>query len=126
MHLTSIEASASGESAGLIDISNSNLPRAERSPALVDAGAAAGPVAAVRLIDEPACPEIRSLCSDVPAGGGDEQRTLECVQTFLASQIEALSDECQHAIWRHTLAFMGDKNVVSAPKVHEPTHTQTN
>lgn len=69
--------------------------------------------AAVRLIDEPDCPEIRSLCSDVPADAatGDLQRTLECVQTFSGAQLAALSDRCQHTIWRHTLDFMADQHV---------------
>lgn len=67
---------------------------------------------AVPLLDEPACPEIRNLCLTEQHRRLDEQQTLECVQTFLSSQIEALSDQCQHVIWQHTVAFMDDKNVV--------------
>jgi len=55
----------------------------------------------IRLINEPACKEIKSLCSSLP-GDADDLIVLECVQTFLTSQIESLSDECQHSIWSHT------------------------
>lgn len=54
-----------------------------------------------RLINEPACKEIKNLCSNLP-GDADDLIVLECVQTFLTSQIESLSDECQHSIWSHT------------------------
>lgn len=64
------------------------------------------------LIEEPSCPDIRSMCSNLPAHADDLQ-TLECVQTFLTSQIEALSDDCQHAIWKHTTQLLDDRNVVS-------------
>lgn len=60
-----------------------------------------------KLIDEPACQEIRNLCSNLRPGAEDLS-VLECVQTFLTSQIEALSDECQHAIWSHTSDLMDD------------------
>lgn len=110
IHLTSIEASAvdngrhQGDKSGASDIDISNA---------IGGGAASG--AKVPLIDEPACPEIRQLCTEhvgLDATPLNEKRTLECIQTFLSSQLEALSDECQHAIWRHTLAFMDDRNVV--------------
>lgn len=55
----------------------------------------------IRLINEPACKEIKNLCSNLPAEA-DDLIVLECVQTFLTSQIESLSDECQHSIWSHT------------------------
>lgn len=55
----------------------------------------------IRLINEPACKEIRNLCSNLPADA-DDLVVLECIQTFLTSQIESLSDECQHSIWSHT------------------------
>lgn len=64
------------------------------------------------LIKEPACPDIRSLCTNLPQNADDLQ-TLECVQTFLSSQIEGLSDDCQHAIWKHTTQLLDDRNVVS-------------
>lgn len=55
----------------------------------------------VKLINEPACKEIKNLCSTLPADA-DDLIVLECIQTFLTSQIESLSDECQHSIWSHT------------------------
>lgn len=55
----------------------------------------------IKLINEPACREIQNLCSNLP-GDADDLIVLECVQTFLTSQIESLSDECQHSIWSHT------------------------
>lgn len=55
----------------------------------------------VKLINEPACREIKNLCSQLPADA-DDLIVLECIQTFLTSQIESLSDECQHSIWSHT------------------------
>lgn len=55
----------------------------------------------IKLINEPACKEIKSLCSNLPADA-DDLLVLECIQTFLTSQIESLSDECQHSIWSHT------------------------
>lgn len=55
----------------------------------------------IKLINEPACKEIKSLCSNLPADA-DDLVVLECIQTFLTSQIESLSDECQHSIWSHT------------------------
>lgn len=55
----------------------------------------------IKLINEPSCKEIRNLCSNLPADA-DDLIVLECIQTFLTSQIEALSDECQHSIWSHT------------------------
>ncbi len=55
----------------------------------------------IKLINEPACKEIRNLCSNIPADA-DDLTVLECIQTFLTSQIESLPDECQHSIWSHT------------------------
>lgn len=55
----------------------------------------------IRLINEPACKEIKNLCNTLPVDA-DDLTVLECVQTFLTSQIESLSDECQHVIWSHT------------------------
>lgn len=55
----------------------------------------------IKLINEPACKEIKNLCSNLPADA-DDLLVLECIQTFLTSQIESLSDECQHSIWSHT------------------------
>lgn len=55
----------------------------------------------IRLINEPACREIRNLCSKLSDDASDLE-ALKCVQTFLTSQIESLSDECQHSIWSHT------------------------
>lgn len=64
------------------------------------------------LIDEPSCTDIRSVCVNL-SPHADDLQTLECVQTFLSSQIEALSDDCQHAIWKHTSQLLDDRNVVS-------------
>lgn len=63
------------------------------------------------LIEEPSCADIRQLCNNLPSHADDLQ-TLECVQTFLSSQIEGLSDDCQHAIWKHTTQLLDDRNVV--------------
>lgn len=65
----------------------------------------------IRLIDEPACAEIKSLCAELRPGT-DDLTVLECVQTFLNSQLEALSDGCQHAIWSHTSDLMDDSSVM--------------
>lgn len=65
----------------------------------------------LKLIDEPACQEIRNLCSNLRSGA-DDLLVLECIQTFLTSQIEALSDECQHVIWSHTSDLMDDASVI--------------
>lgn len=64
------------------------------------------------LIEEPSCPDIRSFCVNLPPHADDLQ-TLECIQTFLSSQIEGLSDDCQHTIWKHTTQLLDDRNVVS-------------
>lgn len=64
----------------------------------------------IRLINEPACREIRNLCSKLSDDANDLE-VLKCVQTFLTSQIESLSDECQHSIWSHTSELLEDDNV---------------
>lgn len=63
-----------------------------------------------KLYDDPVCHEIRNLCTNLKPGAEDLQ-TLECIQTFMSAQIEALSDQCQHAIWTHTTALMDDKSI---------------
>lgn len=65
----------------------------------------------IKLIDEKHCPEIRRWCSHLK-DGDDDLSVLECVQTFLSSQVESLSDECQHAIWSHTSELIGDASVL--------------
>lgn len=74
---------------------------------IVKRAAISGPI---KLIDEPTCVEIKNLCSNLRSGS-DDLYVLECIQTFLSSQIEALSDDCQHTIWTHTLNLMEDINV---------------
>lgn len=65
----------------------------------------------LRLIEEKQCPEVRNLCSNLREGT-DDLPVLECVQTFLSNQIETLSDDCQHTIWSHTTALIGDASVL--------------
>lgn len=64
----------------------------------------------VKLIDEPVCDELKSLCNNLQPGS-DDLLTLECIQTFLSSQVEGLNEECQHVIWSHTVDILDDKNV---------------
>lgn len=64
----------------------------------------------IRLIDEPACPELKS-CNDLRSGT-DDLYVLECIQTFLSSQIESISEQCQHVIWTHTSDLLNDASVV--------------
>lgn len=73
--------------------------------------AVVGVASELRLIEEPSCADIRSQCVNLPPHA-DNLQTLECVQTFLTSQVEGLSDDCQHAIWRHTTQLLDDRNVV--------------
>ena len=64
-----------------------------------------------QLFYEPFCPQVKNLCSDLRFGY-DDLYVLECIQTFQASQIESLSDECQNAIWAHTTNLMADGSVL--------------
>lgn len=75
---------------------------------------------ALRLIDEKQCPEIRNLCSNL-RDGNDDLSVLECVQTFLTNQIEAISDDCHHSIWTHTKDIMSDGVVLKL--VEQPCQT---
>lgn len=43
-----------------------------------------------KLINEPACKEIKNLCNNLPADA-DDLTVLECVNTFLTSQVEVWS-----------------------------------
>lgn len=64
----------------------------------------------VKLLDEPNCPQLRALCPNVP-NGAEDLKALECMQNLSQEQVDALTDDCQHLIWSHTLALMDDKNV---------------
>ncbi|XP_075159778.1 Golgi apparatus protein 1 isoform X2 [Haematobia irritans] len=52
------------------------------------------------LIDNHECEDLKAPCSHIKST--DNLSVLECVGTFTSSQIEALSDKCQHAIWFET------------------------
>ncbi|XP_011202918.2 Golgi apparatus protein 1 isoform X1 [Bactrocera dorsalis] len=49
------------------------------------------------LIDRPECKELQSLCAHLKQT--DNVSVLECVSTFSSSQLEAVPDKCQHALW---------------------------
>lgn len=66
--------------------------------------------APIKLIRNPLCPQIKQYCTELSAEADDLQ-TLECVQTFLTSQMEQLSDDCQHTIWKKTYDLLDDSNV---------------
>lgn len=70
----------------------------------------------IKLIEEKHCPEIRKWCSNLK-DGDDDLSVLECVQTFLSSQVESLSDECQHAIWSHTTELISDASVLKLTQI---------
>lgn len=84
----------------LNDVVASELGRSRRA-------AIQGPI---KLIDEKQCSELKSLCN--LREGSDDLHVLECLQTFLTSQTEKLSEECHHAIWSHTTDLMSDTNVL--------------
>lgn len=65
----------------------------------------------IKLFDEKQCPEIRNLCNHL-GDTIDDLSVLECIQTFLTTQIENISDECQHTIWSHTNDLINDVNVL--------------
>ncbi|XP_068148505.1 Golgi apparatus protein 1 isoform X1 [Drosophila tropicalis] len=49
------------------------------------------------LVDHKACQDLKKLCSHFNTL--DNLSMLECVQSFSSSQLEALPESCQHAIW---------------------------
>lgn len=67
-------------------------------------------ISGTKLINELSCSELKSLCNNLQPDSED-LLTLECIQTFLTQQIEGLTDECQHAIWSHTVDLLDDHNV---------------
>lgn len=62
-----------------------NLPEPELLSRAVRSPAAASP-SSNRLINDPACPEIRSLCNHLPVGREDDLSVLECVQSLQVSE----------------------------------------
>lgn len=66
-----------------------------------------------KLID--VCPEIRNMCGNNHADT-DDLTILECIQTFLTNQVESLTDECQHMIWKHTADLLDDASVLKLAK----------
>ncbi|XP_037814855.1 Golgi apparatus protein 1 isoform X1 [Lucilia sericata] len=52
------------------------------------------------LIDNHDCEELKTLCTHIKTT--DNLAILECVSTFTSSQLEAMPDKCQHAIWQET------------------------
>ncbi|ETN58727.1 golgi family apparatus protein 1 [Anopheles darlingi] len=65
---------------------------------------------ALKLIDEEACSQLKTLCPKIPATAED-LKALECVRSLQTDQIETLGPECQHLIWTHTSALMDDANL---------------
>lgn len=63
-----------------------------------------------KLVEEPNCKELLNLC-DHHVTSKDDLSILECVHTFAPSQIEQLSDQCQHDIWTHTRSLLEDESV---------------
>lgn len=64
----------------------------------------------IKLINNPLCPEIKHFCTELSANADDLQ-TLGCVQSFLKSQVEQLSADCQHTIWKSTSDLLEDASV---------------
>nr|XP_029727793.1 Golgi apparatus protein 1-like isoform X1 [Aedes albopictus] len=75
----------------------------------------------VRLLEEPACPRLRELCPNA-AKGMEDLKALECVQNLSQEQVDALSDDCQHLIWSHTLTLMDDQNIQRLVQKGCPKH----
>ncbi|XP_038115158.1 Golgi apparatus protein 1 isoform X1 [Culex quinquefasciatus] len=75
----------------------------------------------VKLLDEEGCAQLRNLCPNIPPGAED-LKGLECVQNLSQEQVDALSDECQHQIWSHTLALMDDRNIQRLVQKGCPKH----
>ncbi|XP_055641505.1 Golgi apparatus protein 1 isoform X2 [Toxorhynchites rutilus septentrionalis] len=64
----------------------------------------------IKLLDEEGCGQLRALCPTI-ANGAEDLKALECIQNLSQEQVDALTDECQHQIWKHTLALMDDQNI---------------
>ncbi|XP_055609090.1 Golgi apparatus protein 1-like isoform X1 [Uranotaenia lowii] len=77
-----------------------------QAQAVINAGGPQNP----KLLEEVACPELRTLCPSVPETAGD-LKALECVQNLPQERVDALSEDCQHLIWAHTSALLDDRNV---------------
>lgn len=71
-----------------------------------------------KLIDEPNCKDLKNLCNHVTSTSNDDLSILECVHSFAPSQIEDLSEECQHDIWTHTKNILEDNSVKSYTSQH--------
>lgn len=93
----------------LINTKRSTLPKIDNL--IRDKRAVVAVKGPIRLFDEPACPEIHSMCNNF-RGSNDDLSILECLQTSLTNQIEGLSDECHHAIWSHIINLMDDANLL--------------
>ncbi|XP_005187616.1 Golgi apparatus protein 1 isoform X1 [Musca domestica] len=59
------------------------------------------------LIDNHDCEELKTLCTHIKST--DNLSVLECVATFTSSQLEGLSDKCQHAVWHETKELLNNK-----------------
>lgn len=79
------------------------LHRMRRAPAATSSN---------RLFDEPACPELRTLCPQLKTGNSDDLSVLECVQSLQSAQVSDLTTECQAVIWQHVTDIMDDKSVM--------------
>lgn len=58
------------------------------------------------LIENPDCVELKTLCSNMPT---DDLSILECISTFPSSQLDAMPDKCQHAVWQETKEMISSK-----------------
>lgn len=59
------------------------------------------------LIDNHDCEDLKTLCTHIKST--DNLSVLECVATFTSSQLEGLSDKCQHAVWHETKELLNNK-----------------
>ncbi|GLH04957.1 Golgi apparatus protein 1 [Gryllus bimaculatus] len=68
------------------------------------------------LIDEIDCHEdIRRLCDSLPPGSSDLY-VLECIQSFKVAEVSAITEKCQHIIWRHIKHLIDDENLKAMTK----------
>ncbi|CAD7080350.1 unnamed protein product [Hermetia illucens] len=65
--------------------------------------------ASTHLLNEPECQELHKYCA---AEDADDLSVLVCIQTLQSSQLESLSEGCQHLIWRHTRNILEDEEVL--------------
>ncbi|XP_058822591.1 Golgi apparatus protein 1-like isoform X2 [Topomyia yanbarensis] len=75
----------------------------------------------LKLLDKEGCSQLRALCPNVP-NEAEDLKALECVQSLSQEQVDALTDDCQHLIWSHTLSLMDDRNIQRLVQKGCPKH----